>query len=131
MKIVATVSEKTAAKFNMKPSKVEVDCNIPATLADKVKAYGEDVVNGAAEDALVISVQAIMRRMMLPKVDKAGKVTAPPSSAADIQAAVTAWKPDVRTGAVRQTAFERATATLDKLTPEEKKALLARLTGGK
>jgi len=126
MKITATVSEATATKLGIKREPVEVEANIPETLADKVKLFGEDVVNGAAEDALVINVQALVRRMMVPKFDKAGKKTSDASSLDEIKKAVAAWKPDVRT-VVRQTAFEKATSSLDKLTPDERKALLASL----
>lgn len=126
MKISAKLSDATAKKLGVAATAVTVDCNIPASLADKTKAFGEDVVNSAAEDSLIITVQALMRRMMQPKVDKAGKVTKAASTAAEIQAAVAAWKPDVRT-LVRQSAFEKATSSLDKLTPDERKALLAQL----
>ena len=127
MKITAKLSEARAKELGVAPTPVTVECNIPATLADKVKLFGEDVVNSAVEDSLVISVQSIMRRMMSPKFDKAGKKTADPSSAAQIQAAVTAWKPDVKS-VVRQSAFEKASSSLEKLTPEERKALLAKLS---
>jgi len=126
MKISAKLSEKTATKLGVSAAPVAVECNIPATLAEKVKLFGEDVVNATSEDSLIITVQALIRRMMAPKVDKAGKVLAPGSDAAAIQAAVSAWRPDVRT-LVRQTAFEKASSSLDKLTPEERKALLAKL----
>lgn len=128
MKITATISEATAKKLNIPRAPVSAEANIPETLPELVKLYGEDVVAGAAIDALVISAQALMRRMMVPKYDKEGKQTAAASSAAEIQAAVAAWRPDVKT-VVRQTAFERATSSIDKLTPEERKALLAKLQG--
>lgn len=126
MKITATISEATAKKLGIPRAPVSAEVNIPATLAEKVKAFGEDVVNGAAEDALVISAQALMRRMMVPKFDKEGKKTADASSPAEIAKAVAEWRPDVKT-VVRQSAFERAASSLDKLTPEERKALLAKL----
>lgn len=126
MKITATISEATAKKLGIPRAPVSAEVNIPATLAEKVKAFGEDVVNGAAEDALVISAQALMRRMMVPKFDKEGKKTADASNPAEIAKAVAEWRPDVKT-VVRQTAFERAASSLDKLTPEERKALLAKL----
>lgn len=126
MQVTAKLSEATATKLGVKSEPVSAEVNIPATLADKVKAFGEDVVNSAVEDSLVISVQALMRRMMQPKTDKAGKVTAPAATKEAIQAAVTAWKPDVRS-VVRQSAFEKATSSLDKLSPEERKELLAKL----
>lgn len=117
---------KIAAKTGKNGTPVSVDCDIPASLADKVKLFGEDVVNASAEDSLVITVQALMRRMMSPKVDKAGKVIAAAKTPAEIQAAVKAWKPDVRS-VVRQSAFEKATSSIDKLSPEERKALLHKL----
>ena len=104
-----------SAKTKEKPNPVKVQCNIPATLAEKQKLFGDDVVNAAAEDSLIITVQALMRRL----INKG-------SAVADIQAAVTAWRPDVRT-VVRQSAFEKASTSLEKLTPEERKALLAKL----
>src|ERR1035437_6829309 len=116
---------KISAKSG-KLAPLTVDVNIPAALADKVKLYGEEVVNSAAQDSLVISVQALMRRHMVDKVDKAGKVVAKAKTASEIQAAITAWKPDVRS-VVRQSAFEKASTSLDKLTPDERKALLAKL----
>lgn len=128
MKITATISEATAKKLNIPRAPVSAEANIPATLPELVKAFGEDVVAGAAIDALVISAQALMRRMMVPKFDKDGKKTADASSAAEIAKAVAEWRPDAKT-VVRQTAFERATSSIDKLTPEERKALLAKLTG--
>lgn len=109
MKITATISEATAKKLNIPRAPVSAEANIPETLPELVKAFGEDVVAGAAIDALVISAQALMSRMMVPKYDKEGKQTAAASSAAEIQAAVAAWRPDVKT-VVRQTAFERATS---------------------
>ena len=105
---------------------VSAEANIPSTLEEKVALFGEDVVNGAAEDSLIITVQALMRRMMTEKVDKDGKVTSPEASPEEIQAAVANWRPDVRT-MVRQTAFEKAASSVEKLSPEERKALLAKL----
>ena len=119
---------KIQAKTKENPTPVVVEVDIPATLDALVSKFGADIVASNAVDSLVITVQAIMRRMMVPKVDKDGKVTAPASTVEQIQAAVAAWKPDVRTVAVKQTAFEKATSSLAQLTPDERKALLARLS---
>ena len=81
------------------------------------KAFGEDVVASAAKGAIVISLQAFIRR----HIDKG-------SDSATIQTAVAQWKPDSRT-IIKQTAFERASGAIDKLTPEERKALIAKLSG--
>ena len=117
---------KISAKTKTHPTPVVVEVNIPAALADKQKLFGDDVVNACAEDSLIITVQALMRRLMEPTKSKDGKVTRPAQTDAQIQAAVTAWKPDVRS-VVRQSAFEKASSSLDKLTPDERKALLAKL----
>ena len=58
MKITATISEATAKKLNIPRAPVSAEANIPETLPELVKAFGEDVVAGAAIDALVISAQA-------------------------------------------------------------------------
>lgn len=126
MQVSATISAETAKKLNITPSKVTTEVNIPDTLAEKVKLFGEEVVNSAASDALVINVQAGMRRMMVPKFDKAGKVTTPPSTTDQIVAWVKTWKPDVRT-VVRQSAFEKAKSSLSVMSADERKALLAEL----
>lgn len=94
---------------------VAFEYDLPASLADKVKKFGEDVVNAAAEDSFVIAVQALARRLL-----EKGK------NAVEIQTAVAAWLPNVRT-IVRQTAFEKASTSIKSLSPEERKQLLAQL----
>lgn len=105
---------------------ITIEVGIPETLKELVAAYGEDAVANAAIDALVITVQAGMRRMMVDKRDKDGKVKEAAKKAEEIQAAFKEWKPDTRT-IVRQTAFERASSALDKLSPEERAKLLQSL----
>ena len=97
------------------PTPVKVNYNIPADLDGKRKLFGDEVVNAAAGGAIVISLQAFMRRHI-------EKGTAQPA----IQQAVGAWKPDVRS-IVKQTAFEKVSSNISKLTPEERKKLLAEL----
>ena len=94
---------------------VTVEYNVPDKLADLSKAFGDDVVAAAAKGAIVISLQAFMRR----HIEKG-------TAAAAIQTAVNDWKPDVRS-IVKQTAFEKAASTLDKLTPAERAELLKKL----
>ena len=112
---------KVAAKTKEKPTPVEVNyAPLDAkNLAEATKAFGEDVVFKAAQGAIVISLQAFIRR----HIDKG-------SDAATIQKEVAAWKPDVRS-VVKQSAFEKATSVLDKLSPEERKQLLAKLQAAK
>ena len=98
---------------------ITVDYNVPETLPELAKVFGDDVVANAASGAIIISLQAFIRR----HIEKG-------TPHADIQKEVNAWKPDVRT-VVKQSAFEKATSALDKLSPEERKAMLAKLQATK
>lgn len=89
---------------------------LPTDLAGLQKAYGDAVVYAAAKNAIVISVQATMRRAI-----EAGK------SAADISKIVSEFKPDVR-NVVKQSAFDKASGAIKSLSADERKALLAQLT---
>lgn len=94
---------------------VSVEYDIPVGVDGLRKAFGDEVVDSAARGAIVISLQAYMRRLL-----EKGK------NASEIQAEVKGWKPDART-IVKQSAFERATGAVEKLSPEERKALIAKL----
>src|SRR5216684_5250898 len=109
MKVSATVK-----KLPGSPS-VAVEYPIPDTLEGFRKSFGDEVTYAAAKGATVISLQAFLRRL----VEKG-------TSQAEIQKQATAWKPDVRT-IVKQSAFEKATSSLGKLSPDERKKLLAEL----
>lgn len=100
-------------------STTKANFNMPADLDSMVKAFGGPVVYAAAKGAIVISIQALMRRMI-----DAGK------PAAEIQKAVSEFKPDVR-NVVKQSAFEKASGAIKSLTPEERKKLLADLQAQK
>lgn len=117
---------KISARTKEHPTPVVCEVNIPAVLAEKVKLVGEEAVNALVEDSWIINAQALMRRLMVAVKNKAGVVTRAAMKDAEVQAALTAWRPDVRT-IIRQTAFEKAASSLDKLTPEERKQLLAKL----
>lgn len=113
---------KVSAKTKEKPTPVTVEyAGLAAEmkLPDLQKNFGDEVVAAAAKGAIVISLQAFVRRMI-----DANK------SQAEIQAEVIKWKPDTRS-VVKQTAFEKATSVLDKLSPEERKQLLAKLQATK
>lgn len=92
---------------------------LPTDLAGLTKAYGDAVVYAAAKNAIVISVQATMRRAI-----EAGK------SAAEISKIVSEFKPDVR-NVVKQSAFEKATGAIKSLSAEERANLLKQLTAMK
>src|SRR6266850_6697920 len=97
---------KVAAVPVRGPVKVEV--NIPDGVDALVKAFGADVVGGAAKGAIVIAAQARIRRFL-----DVGKTQG------EIQKEMSTWRPDVRT-VVAQSAFEKASGALDKLSPEER-----------
>lgn len=106
---------KVSAKTKEKPTPVTIEVNIPDGTDNLVKAYGTEVVGTAAKGAIVISLQAFMRRLI-----EKGKTPA------EIQAEGSKWKPDVRT-IVKQSAFEKASSSLDKLSPAERAELLKKL----
>ncbi|MHB8413897.1 MAG: hypothetical protein ACYDB1_00685 [Acidiferrobacteraceae bacterium] len=106
---------KVSAKTKEKPTPVSVEYDLPEKLPEMIKKFNEDVVAAAAKAQIVIVLQAFMRR----HIDKG-------TSHAEIQKEVSAWRPDVRT-VVKQSAFEKVTSSLDKLTPEERRKLLEQL----
>lgn len=115
MKIQATTTKKDAAGKTVPDRKVEIEYNVPDKLDDQVKAFGSDVVAAAAQDSIVISLQAYMRALL-----KKGK----PDT--EVKAEAGKWRPNVR-NVIKQTAFEKATSAITSLTPEERAALLKQL----
>ena len=116
MEVKASLTELNPETNKRETTKsITCEVNIPDTLEAKVDAFGSDVVNNAVEDSLVISVQALMRRHL-----NAGKTEE------EIQKAVSEWKPEVRT-AIRQSAFEKASSSITKLSAEERAELLRKL----
>lgn len=109
---------KVQAKTKEKPTPVTVEYPVPENLEGMRKAFGDDVTYAAAKGGVVISLQAFIRRL----IDKG-------AAQAVIQQEVAKWKPDVRS-VVKQTAFEKVTSNITKLTPEERKKLLAELQKG-
>jgi hypothetical protein len=115
MQIKARKPKKVVDGVEQPERTAVAEYNLPPLLADKVALLGEEVVNASAEDSIVISVQAFMRRLL-----EKGK------SQEEIQAEVSKYQLTTR-NMVRQTAFEKATTTLDRLSPEERAKLLERL----
>ena len=99
------------------PESRKVNFDMPADLDALVAKFGAESVYAAATGAYVISLQALARRH-IEKDD------------AEIQGIVDAWNPNERSPAVKQTAFEKATSALSKLSAEEKAELLAKLRAG-
>jgi len=98
---------------------VAVEYDLPEKLADMQKKFGDAVIEAAAKGAIVISLQAFIRR----NLEKG-------SNAAAIQAEVAKWRPDVKT-IVRQSALEKASSAVEKMSPTERAELLKKLQGMK
>jgi hypothetical protein len=98
---------------------VECEANIPATLEDMRKAWGDDVVRSLAEDSAVIMVQALMRGYA-----KATKKRGAMTNAA-IAEKISAWKPEPRNMA--KNPQEKAKKMVEKLGDDARKALLEEL----
>jgi hypothetical protein len=103
-----------------------VSFDLPDNLAAMVTAYGEDIVYSKAKQAIVIDLQAMVRRAITPATDKDGKVTRAALGGTALQAEVDKWKPDNRT-TVKKSATDKAKDAIAAMTPEEKQALLASL----
>lgn len=106
---------KVSAKTKAKPNPVSVEYDVPDKLEDQVKRFGQDVVAAHSKGSITISLQAFMRRLIEKNTNPQG-----------IQDAVKAWKPDVRS-AIKQSAFEKAASSIDKLSPQERAELLKKL----
>lgn len=95
---------------------VSVEFDMPEDLAGLQAKFGDDVVAGAAIDSFVIAIQSLIRRHF----DK---------SQEEIEAAVAAWQPGVRTAGVKKTPLEKAQAALKAMSAEDRAELLASLQG--
>ena len=103
-----------SAKTKEHPELVTVNYDIPESLGDLVAAFGEETVVNSARGALIIGVQAFVRR----HIDK---------SQSEIESLVAAYRPDTRQPAVKKTAAERAQSAIGQMTPEERAELLNKL----
>lgn len=95
---------------------VSVEYDLPETVEGLTEKFGAEAVASAAVDSFTISIQSLIRRHF----DK---------SDAEIQAAVDAWVPGVRTAGVKKTPLEKAQAALRAMSPEDRAQLLASLNG--
>lgn len=99
------------------PEARTIQYDMPADLAALTAKFGEDAVYKAATGSFVISLQALARR----HIEKSDE---------EVQALANAWNPNERAPAVKQSAFEKASSALSKLSPEEKRELLNKLRAG-
>jgi hypothetical protein len=107
--------QDVASKLKDSKDVIKVQYDFGDNLAESVKLFGEEVVHSRAKAALVIDLQALVRRMI-----KAGK------KSDEITAAVAKWKPDTRV-VVHKTAAEKVQEGVKQLTKEERLALLKQL----
>jgi len=115
-----------SARLKDSKEAVKVTYNFPSDLKGLTDKFGADVVYAKAMGSLIIDIQATIRRYLVAKTDKDGKVVSKPKTQAEIQAIISSWVPGV--GAVRKTPVEKIGNLLSQMTPEEKKALLAQLS---
>ncbi len=101
-----------------KPS-VTVNYDMPENLEGLVAKFGADVVAAKCIDSVVIDIQANVRRLI--KKEGAEALTQD-----QIQAKISEYKPSAST-AVRRSPAEKVEDLAGKMTPEEKKALIAKL----
>lgn len=106
---------KISAKTKDRPTPVEVEFDLPEgqALIDK---YGVDLVTSKAHAALVIDIQAVMRRAI--EGDKTPE---------EIQALVNGWQPGVRGPVTKQTPQQKALSAIAQMSAEEKAELLRQL----
>lgn len=98
---------------------VTVEYPLPATFAELVTFLGEEVVYSKAVDSLVIDVQSNMRRIISnPKTSDEQKATA--------LAALVGYKPAAGS-AVRRSPTEKVGDLVEKMSDDDKKALVKRL----
>ncbi len=95
---------------------VEVEYDMPETLAALQEKFGEEAVASAAQDSFTIAIQALIRRHF----DK---------SQEEIEELVNAWQPGVRGPVTKKTPLEKAQAALRQMSAEDRAALLASIGG--
>ena len=105
-----------------------VNYDFGETLAEAEELFGADVVFSRFVAAATVDIQALIRRHLKTPEDKDGNITGEAKSEEEIQAIVAEYKPGTSTR-TRVSASEKAARAIDKLTEEEKAALLESLMG--
>jgi len=114
---------EVAARTKEKPTPVKVTFDFgdggsdSPSLKGLVAKFGEEVIASRAHSALVIDLQALMRRHIESKDFSQEK----------LNKAVSEWKPSVIT-TIRRTAAERVEDTVSRMTDSERAELLKKLT---
>jgi len=104
---------KITVRENKDAKPFEIEFSIPPTVEGKVKRYGEALVNGYTDKAIVVSIQAFLR----------GKITSGVNKTADLQKLADTWKPGLKSQ--KKPSKEKVQKMLSRLDPETRKALLA------
>ena len=110
--VLIEATEKASGK------KLSATYNFGASLAEAIEKFGEDVVFSGFRRTSVITAQGIMRRLA-----KAGK------SDAEIQAAISGWKPGVAAERVTDP-VARLKSMFSSMSAEERQKIMAELMGG-
>lgn len=106
---------EVSAKTKEHPESVTVNYEIPDDLAGLTATFGEAVVASNAKGAIVISLQAFIRR----HIDKPKE---------ELDKLVAAWKPDTRTASgPRKSPVEKTLELFQGMTPEARAELLKQL----
>lgn len=114
---------EVTAQVKKSGKSVTVNYDIPEDLDGLRAKFGDEVVAGRAHGAIVIDLQAFLRRKLEPKEGEAEP------SAADIQAAVAEWKPGTRAASgPKKSNAEKIGDLFANLSAEEKAKILASLT---
>lgn len=115
-------AETVSAKHTASGRVAKVNYDFGDNLEQMVERFGKEVVHSNAKQAIRISLQSRLRSAM----DVAEGEKEP--SDKDLQANADSWKPGVAS-ATRKSPVEKAKESVSKLSPEERKALLAELKG--
>lgn len=117
---------EVTAQVKKSGKSVTVNYDVPEDLEGLRSRFGDEVVAGRAHGAIVIDLQAFLRRKLEAPL-KEGE-SAPTQE--QIQAEVDNWKPGTRTSSgPKKSAAEKITDLFSNLSAEDKAALLASLTG--
>ena len=125
---VETKEQPGVASFTTKADKTEgareitIEWNIGKDLSESAEIFGETVVHGMFEKAIIVAAQANIRRMLSAQNEDGSQKY---SDEAIVNYVHTEYKPGVR--AAREggsAAMEKLIAKLMKMTPEQRKALI-------
>lgn len=110
---------KISFKPNQTAATVDVEAHLPASIAEAVKEWGEDNVLSLMTRQVIVDLQGILRSAYNSKE----AVKTPEALAAKAKA----YKPGQHIN--KKSKVDKLVDSVGQMTPEERAALLARLTG--